>query len=192
MISAIVLAAGFSSRMKTNKLDLQYGFTTVLQHVIFELVKSKVDEIIVVTSKEEIIEGVKSVINPHPEKGMTSSIKIGVEAASDLSKGYMVCLADMVKLNHEDYNSLVDQFNKNFPDNPSCIVIPRFNGEKGNPAIFSSKYKSEILDHKDPEGCKGIIKQHPDQIVWIDMNNDAVLVDMDTPEDYDRLSHGYS
>ncbi len=68
--------------MKTNKLALQYGPTTVLNHVILELVKSKVDEIIVVTSREEKIEGVKTVVNPHPEKGMTSSIQTGVEAAS--------------------------------------------------------------------------------------------------------------
>ena len=188
MITAIILAAGFSSRMKTNKLALQYGPTTVLNHVILELVKSKVDEIIVVTSREENIEGVKTVVNLHPEKGMTSSIKTGVEAASGKSQGYMICLADMVKLTSDDYTLLTEEFNKAYAKNPSCILLPRFNGEKGNPVIFSSKYKSEILHHEDPEGCKGIIKQHPDQIVWIDMNNDAVLVDMDTPDDYNRLS----
>lgn len=188
MISAIVLAAGFSSRMKTNKLALQYGPTTVLNHVILELVKSKVDEIIVVTTQNENIEGVITVINPHPQKGLTSSIKIGVNAASGQSAGYMICLADMVKLSSEDYTLLAEEFNKAYSKNPSCILLPRFNREKGNPVIFSSKYKSEILHHEDPEGCKGIIKQHPDQIVWIDMDNDAVLIDMDTPEDYNRLS----
>jgi molybdenum cofactor cytidylyltransferase len=188
MITAIILAAGFSSRMKTNKLALQYGPTTVLNHVILELVKSKVDEIIVVTSREENIEGVKTVVNLHPEKGMTSSIKTGVEAASGKSQGYMICLADMVKLTSDDYTLLTEEFNKAYAKNPSCILLPRFNGEKGNPVIFSSKYKSGILHHEDPEGCKGIIKQHPDQIVWVDMNNDAVLVDMDTPDDYNRLS----
>jgi molybdenum cofactor cytidylyltransferase len=190
MISAIILAAGFSSRMKTNKLSLQYRLTTVLNHVILELVKSNVDEIIVVTSKDENIEGVISVVNPNPENGMTSSIKIGVETASEKSKGYMICLADMVKLTSEDYTLLAEEFNTAFSKNPFCILLPRYNKEKGNPVIFSSKYKSEILHHEDPEGCKGIIKQHPDQIVWVDMNNDAVLIDMDTPEDYDRLSRG--
>jgi molybdenum cofactor cytidylyltransferase len=188
MITAIILAAGFSSRMKTNKLALEYGPTTVLNHVILELVKSKVDEIIVVTSREENIEGVKMVINLHSERGMTSSIKTGVEAASVKSHGYMICLADMVKLNSEDYTFLAEEFEKAYSRNPSCILLPRFNGEKGNPVVFSSKYKSEILHHENPEGCKGIIKQHPDQIVWIDMNNDAVLVDMDTPDDYEKLS----
>ena len=188
MITAIILAAGFSSRMKTNKLALQYGPTTVLNHVILELVKSKVDEIIVVTSREENIEGVKSVVNPHPEKGMTSSIQTGVEASSGKTQGYMICLADMVKLTSDDYTFLAEKFEKANTQNPSCILLPRFNGERGNPVIFSSKYKSDILHHEDPEGCKGIIKQDPDQIVWIDMNNDAVLVDMDTPEDYNRLS----
>lgn len=190
MITAIILAAGFSSRMKTNKLALQYGPTTVLNHVILELVKSKVDEIIVVTSREENIEGVKAVVNLHPEKGMTSSIKTGVDAASEKSQAYMICLADMVKLDSEDYTLLASEFDKAYSKNSSCILLPRYDGEKGNPVIFSSAYKSEILRHEDPEGCKGIIKQHPDQIVWIDMNNDAVLVDMDTPEDYDRLSRG--
>ncbi len=188
MITAIILAAGFSSRMKTNKLALQYGPTTVLNHVILEIVKSKVDEIIVVTSKDENIEGVISVVNPDPGKGMTSSIKIGVNAASENSQGYMICLADMVKLTSEDYTLLAEKFDKAYSKNSSCILLPRYNNEKGNPVIFSSEYKSEILHHEDPEGCKGIIKQHHDQIVWVDMNNDAVLVDMDTPEDYDRLS----
>ena len=188
MITAIILAAGFSSRMKTNKLALQYGPTTVLNHVILELVKSKVEEIIVVTSREENLEGVKTVTNLNPEKGMTSSIQTGVEAASGKSNGYMICLADMVKLTSDDYTFLAEKFDKAYSENPSCILLPRYNGQKGNPVIFSSKFKSEILHHEDPEGCKGIIKQHPDQIVWIDMNNDAVLVDMDTPEDYEKLS----
>jgi len=174
--------------MKTNKLALQYGPTTVLNHVILELVKSKVDEIIVVTSIEENIEGVKTVVNWYPEKGMTSSIKTGVEAASGNSQGYMICLADMVKLTSDDYTFFAEKFEKAWSQNQFCILLPRFNGEKGNPVIFSSKYKSDILQHKDPEGCKGIIKQHPDQIEWMDMNKGAVLVDMDTPEDYDRLS----
>jgi molybdenum cofactor cytidylyltransferase len=156
--------------------------------VILELVKSKVDEIIVVTSREENVEGVKTVINAYPEKGMTSSIQTGVKAASGNAHGYMICLADMVKLTSEDYTFMAEEFENAWSQNPSCILLPRFNGTKGNPVIFSSKYKSDILHHEDPEGCKGIIKQHPDQIVWIDMNNDAVLVDMDTPEDYNRLS----
>ncbi len=188
MISAILMAAGFSSRMKENKLKLPYGFGTVIDHVLLELIRSNADEIIVVHREEQFFEGVINAVNDHPEEGMTSSIQTGIKHCSKDSNGFMICLGDMVKLTAQDYNQLITAFNKQIKIDKFCIIVPRFNGEKGNPVIFSSSYYKNILNHTEKEGCRQIIKQHQHHISWVDMNTDAVLIDIDTPEDYRKLT----
>jgi molybdenum cofactor cytidylyltransferase len=188
MISAILLAAGFSSRMHENKLKLPYGQATVMDHVLLELLKSSADEIIVVHKEDQFFEGVVNAINDHPEMGMTSSIQTGIKHCSKDSNGFMICLGDMVKLCAQDYNKLLSAFKKQTDVDSNCIIVPRFNGQKGNPVIFSSSYHNEIMTHTETEGCRQIIKQHQQHIFWVDMDTDAVLIDIDTPEDYRRLT----
>jgi CTP:molybdopterin cytidylyltransferase MocA len=62
-----------------------------------------------------------------------------------------------------------------------------YNNEKGNPVVFSSSYKEEILKHTDMEGCKTIVQSNNQHIQWLDMETDHVLQDLDYPEDYKKI-----
>ena len=109
MITAIVLAAGQSTRMGSkNKMFLPFRNSTVLSQVIAELIISNVDEIIVVMDNDthaneiELVSQVKLCINPNALSGLTSSIQTGVENAhpdSDL----LICLGDMPLINSKEY-----------------------------------------------------------------------------------------
>ena len=194
MVSAIVLAAGLSTRMGTaNKLLLAYKNKTVIATVIENIIAAGIEEIIVVSGFEaEKIQGaleglaVQFVHNPAYEKGMTASIQHGVSVAK--GNGYMICLSDMVLIEPAEYTLLKEAFELQLKLDRKCICMPRFKNEKGNPVIFSSFYKKAILQHKDMEGCKEIVQLNKAHIHWIEMDSLHILQDMDYPEDYSRLN----
>jgi len=193
MVTAIVLAAGNSLRMGTqNKLLLPFAGTTVIAAVVEQIVKAGLQELIVVTGNEpDLVEQalvhlpVKLIHNGVYGAGMTGSIQTGIQSAT--GNGYMICLGDMVLITAQQYAALNTAFEKAYQRDKACICLPRFNGVKGNPVIFSSAYKNAILQHDDPEGCKAIIQANNPHIVWVEMDDDAVLRDMDYPEDYAAL-----
>jgi molybdenum cofactor cytidylyltransferase len=193
MLSAIVLAAGLSKRMGAeNKLLLSYKNKTIIETTILQILDAPINEVIVVTGFEAdkitmTIQylPVKIVYNINYKKGMTTSIQKGVQSAK--GNGYMICLADMFAITATEYNQLQAFFDECFKKDNQCICIPRFSNEKGNPVIFSSSYKDEILQHTDMEGCKTIVQLNKQHIQWFDMETDHVLQDLDYPEDYKAL-----
>ena len=187
-ISAIVLAAGDSSRMgELNKLLLPFNSKTIIETVVDKLEAADVDEVIVVLGFEaqQIRNKLKNravqfVDNTGYRNGMTSSIQTGVSTASESSAGYLICLADMPLLTPQDYKRIINEFKLG----QKWIVKPTFQGQSGNPIMFSANFKKEILEHKDPDGCRKIVQQFKEFVNTIEFTDDRVLRDIDTPDDY--------
>ena len=145
MISAIVLAAGESLRMgEENKMLLPFKDTTIIGAVLEAINKSLVDEIIVVDrqnsnlgSQLENNKSVQIVTNKNAAKGLTTSIQCGVNASSDLSEGYLICLGDMPLITNKDYNMLINRF---ITIKSKAIIVPIHNGKRGNPVLFSKHF----------------------------------------------------
>ncbi|HTI10965.1 MAG TPA: nucleotidyltransferase family protein [Puia sp.] len=194
MLTAIVLAAGSSRRMgNINKLLLPYRGKTVLSHTLENILSAGMGEVVVVTGHEAApvqtaIEGlpVRIVHNPQHESGLTSSIQAGVRAAT--GDGYMICLADMVLITPSEYAFIKKAFEDRSIQDPGCICLPEYRGEKGNPVVFSSFYREALLQHPEPEGCKGLVRSHPGNQYRVGMDTDHILKDMDDPEQYHSLS----
>lgn len=188
-VTAIVLAAGLSKRMgEENKLFLPIQDKAMIDWVIEAIDASHVDEIILVGSESsmEQLEKWKSyriqlVENKSYKSGMTSSIQVGVSAAS--GDGFMICLGDQPKIKTKTYNQLIESFSQK----PDSIILPFHEGQKGNPVIFPSAFRDKILNHKEPEGCKEIVQFNTDLIVKVEVNDSGVLMDVDTREDHENL-----
>jgi molybdenum cofactor cytidylyltransferase len=186
-VSAIVLGAGTSQRMgKENKLFLPIAGRSMIDRVIEQVLSSEVDEIILVVSELSIqhlqkweSEKIVVLLNEDYQTGMTSSIQTGVKKSA--ANGYMICLGDQPKIRTSTYNHLMETFKQS---QWGSIILPYFNGEKGNPVIFSSDYKDAILQHKESNGCRAVIESHSDQVVCTDVDDPGVLMDIDTWEDY--------
>lgn len=193
MLSAVVLAAGSSSRMGTyNKLLLPYKNKPVIAAVVETIINAGIKDVIVVTGYEadHIKDALKSfevqfAHNQHYADGMTSSIQQGIIAAK--GNGYMICLSDMVMITAADYKLLSDAFQKRILLNPQCIIMPRYKNKHGNPVIFSSFYKEPILQNLQPEGCKNIVQLNLEHLYMIKMATPHVLQDFDYPDDYKKL-----
>jgi molybdenum cofactor cytidylyltransferase len=189
MISAIILAAGESRRMGRPKLILDWQGKTILQHVLDALRGSPVGEVVLVLGHEaERIRGriqapgVKIVINPDYREGMSTSLRRGILAADPDTQAFLVVLADQPGINPKIIDELILNFRQAFPG--KNIVVPVVKGRHGHPVLFGSKYRGEILAIEGDVGGREILAKHPEEILHVQMDTDAMLVDIDTPEDY--------
>lgn len=175
-----------------NKLLLPWGKTTLIEHVLSQLLLSDVEEVVLVLGRDA--DKIKSLAESHPklkivehpqyESGMTSSIQAGVREVK--GNAYMICLSDMPFLNPSDYNALVHYYQSALATSKN-ILLPQFEGKRANPVIFNSRYKEAILNHEEANGCSGIVKQHMDRVIPFEVGNDHFVLDIDTLSDYQKL-----
>jgi molybdenum cofactor cytidylyltransferase len=180
---------------KENKLFLPFRDSTIVDNVIQKIKASAADNIVIVGSAlsldqlQKYTDDRTSVVdNPDYETGMTSSIKSGVKV-SEKTDGFMICLGDQPLISTRIYDQIIDCFKNTHSKNPSTIVVPFHQQKKGNPVIFSSIYKEDILKHTEPEGCKEIVQMNKAHVHKIVVQSSSILEDIDTRQDFEGLSH---
>ena len=193
MISAILLGAGESKRMGVNKLSLPWGKKTVFERCFNTLLRSKTKEVIVVLSdrSKEIRsqfeerssladKRVKVTMNPHYKRGMSASIRRGVQVMDPRSQGILIALGDQPLLKTRTVNALIDAFCEGREE----IVVPSFRGEKGHPVIFHRRYKKELLKLKGDMGGRSILHKYPKSVKMVPVRSEGVIKDIDTWKEY--------
>ncbi|MGA7815498.1 nucleotidyltransferase family protein [Caballeronia sp.] len=187
--SAVVLAAGLSSRMQgQHKLLLPVDGQPAVRRTVSALSAAGPEEIVVVTGfrRRAVMEALVDLpvtfqSNPRYEEGQMTSVAAGVAALRAPCSVVMVCLADQVLLEAADYRELIDAFGA-MPR--GSILIPVFNGQRGNPVAFSASYAAEVISGHVNPGCRKLIAEHPDEVFIHEAAHDRFIIDMDTPEDY--------
>ena len=187
MISAILLGAGKSERMGVDKLSLSWGRETILEHCFKTLLRSEVKELVLVLSARN--KGVKDlfqeqrvkiVINPHCQKGMSTSIRKGLQAICPESDGILIALGDQPFLKTRTINALIRAFDRG----KEGIIVPSFRGRAGHPVIFHKSYKEELRNLKGDVGGRSIIERHPEDVEVVAVKSIGVVKDVDTWQDY--------
>jgi molybdenum cofactor cytidylyltransferase len=186
MITGIILASGFSRRMKTEKLLLEVDGTPMVERVIQAAKASLLDEVVLVYQNENIKKvgekyGIKTVYNEHANAGQSASIKLGVEAASAGTDGFIFLMGDQPFLNAATINTVIDVFNRN----PRCIIVPVYNGKRGNPVIFPSALKDDLLALEGDRGGRALIEKMPGRLKLVTIEDERMGIDVDTEEDYE-------
>ncbi|HEY4334920.1 MAG TPA: nucleotidyltransferase family protein [Puia sp.] len=193
MVTAILLAAGSSRRMGApNKLLLPWKGKPLVAITAENIMAAGINELLVITGHEadETAAALghlpaRIIHNPDHEKGMTSSIQTGVLAAA--GQGYLICLADMALVTPDEYILLLAAFNREYSRDIQCILLPEYQGRKGNPVLFSSSWRESILQHPEEDGCRTLVRDNPQHHCRISMPTDHILQDIDTPGDYEQL-----
>ena len=194
-VSAIVLAAGESRRMgDRNKLLLPLRGTTMIRRVVESVSHNGAGEVVVVLGHQgerirAALGGLDVVFaeNPHYADGMSTSIHAGVGAAALAADAYMICLSDLPLIEPDEYRRLIDAFGEAYREDDRAIVLPVFEGQRGNPVVLSAAYAPAILAHQGVVGCRSIVRDHPDHVTRVEMETDHVLHDVDTPGEYGAL-----
>lgn len=172
-IRIIYLAAGFSRRFGANKLLFPIEGKELYRHLLerwMDLKSERTDigEIVVVTRYEEICDALKAapvltVKNEHSHLGISSSLKLGILAGSgEEFDAYLCSVADQPYLSKKTMIDFINGFKKS-----GCGIGVLQSGEAfGNPVIFSSKYREELLELCGDQGGKQVVNAHPED-VWV-------------------------
>ena len=189
MICGIVLAAGYSSRMGTQKLLLPFGKSSIISHITSQLLESKVTNIYVVVghepeqiAKELSGKPITIIHNPEYKTGMLSSVRAGIRDINKECDAILVTLGDQPSITANLINKMFHEFSIT----DKKIIVPAYNSRRGHPIIFSSIFKNEILTNYDDIGLRGLLRTHENDIYEMDVTDDSIISDMDYPEDYQR------
>lgn len=190
LISAVVMASGFSKRMGQNKLLMKLKDKTILEAILNLIKNYDFKEKILVYRHEEVFNlgkkyDFKCVENKTAHKGQSESIRLGLENSGDCL-GYMFFTGDQPFIDKYNLDKLVKEFQKN----KSFIIVPINNGKKGSPVIFPKYFKAELMNIKGDTGGREIIKKYSNKIRYVEVDK-KFLLDIDNEEEYKNLSeHG--
>ena len=188
-IWAIVLAAGESRRMGSPKMILPYEGVTIIEKVLENVLASEVEKVVTVlgSHNEEVLKviekfPVQHCYNSNFKDGMLSSVKCGFEFLPGDFSAAMVFLGDQPMVEA----SVINQMINGYQESGKGILVPVFDKKRGHPLMVDKKYRDEIINFDDPEGLKGLLLRHPDDLLEVVTENPAVLKDIDTLEDYNN------
>ena len=193
--SAIVLAAGYSSRMDDFKPLLNIGGETIADRVIASFLKNRVDVLLVTGWREdELLSGIKHkdiaiVRNPNFESGMFSSVQAAVCHLSPACRAFFVMPVDIPLVRPQTIRRLLDAAHRY----PGRILYPVFEGVRGHPTLIPRSIASDIIGWRKDGGLKAVLNSHPEIQVEIEVPDENILLDVDSKGDFavalDRLSH---
>jgi molybdenum cofactor cytidylyltransferase len=192
MIVAVVLAAGESSRMGRPKALLPIDGVRFIEKIVAALKSTRVDEIITVLghNAEEMWQKISDlavtiVVNPNYKQGQLSSLIAAINSIQSSKDcvsvdGILVHLVDHPYINPDLVNLMIDRFY----ETKKLIVVPRYQGRRGHPVIFSRALFAELLAAPIDQGAKAVVQAHRGDTLEIDTEDEGVTIDIDTPEEY--------
>jgi molybdenum cofactor cytidylyltransferase len=185
----ILLAAGFSRRFGAEDKLLQRlpdghiiaeaAAQTLITALPISVAAVRAENIQLGQALEQL--GFRVVYCQAQAKEMADSLVSAVKMASGLqknNKGYVIALADMPYISVVTIRAVAEQISAG-----TDIVQPTYQGKRGHPVGFSSKYQDDLLRLKGDEGARSIIKQHAEKVMLLPSDDAGILADIDTPAD---------
>ncbi len=185
--AAVVLAAGKSSRMGTNKLLLEVGGKRVLDHILSKL--SPIPTIVVLGHRPDDIrglaeaQGAKTVHNPDYERGMSTSFQAGLGALPDDTEAVFMVLSDTFGFKRGLLARMVKALDENVD---ALIVSPIHDSKRGHPVLFRREILDEFKGLGVDETMKDVVNRHEPRHIYVESDIWATI-DLDTPDDLDRI-----
>ena len=196
MIFAVVPAAGLGSRMGRPKLSLPLGGRTVLEHVVAALRQGGVDEVLVVVGPHDpalapLAEaaGASVLALPEATADMRATVEQGLRWLEERfhprpDDAWLLAPADHPMLDAD----VVRRLCAAYAVRPSrSIMVPVHEGRRGHPTLIAWRHVSGIRAHPSGKGINDYLRSRQEQILEVRAPGAAVLWDLDTPEDYERL-----
>lgn len=188
MILGLILAAGESSRMKSPKALLKIGDVTFAESIAAKMRAGHIDPVLVVAGAHvdeirkqfETSAGFTIVHNARYAEGQISSLKEGLRHLPAGVQAVMVWPVDQPLIKLETVQALISAFQRE--QNP--VVIPVFEGRNGHPVIYGTEAMHTVLGLKQNQTAKHLRSIYKDQTLFVDVADPAILIDIDTPEDY--------
>ncbi|THB77922.1 MAG: HD domain-containing protein [Desulfobacteraceae bacterium] len=189
-LAAVILAAGFSSRMGAFKPLLPFGDSTVIEEVVRLFSKCGIRTIRVITGHnhhilEDVIRrcGAIPVFNPDYETGMLSSIQAGFRCMDANTDGAFLLPVDIPAIRQFTLQMLMDE-RKGHEDH---IIMPCFQGFTGHPPLIPMTLKDQILALGPDQSLRDLFESDGVRIKTVDTFDRGILMDADDPDGYERI-----
>lgn len=187
VVAALVLAAGTSSRMGTdNKLLAEVDGVPMVLRAVNAALASRASSVTVVTGHQaEAVEAalagrkLRVVRNPEFAAGMSTSLRAGIAALPPEAQAVVVLLADMPRITADHVDRVIEAFDAAQP----TIVVPEKDGRRGNPILWPRELFAQMSAVSGDKGARGLLERHAARLRRIGMDDDAIFVDIDSPED---------
>jgi molybdenum cofactor cytidylyltransferase len=193
-IGAVILAAGAGSRMGHRpKCLLKLDGVPLIQRQISALKSAGIVELVVVVGhySAQITAALQDlpvnvVLNPVPDDGQTSSLKLGLQALPSDIDAVLIALADQPLIDAQDIRELMVAYDLR-PEGVQ-VVQPQFNGQRGNPVMFTAHVRDAILAGNANFGCKQWQVAHPEAVLRWATPNPNYCTDVDSEQDIQALA----
>lgn len=190
-VGALVLAAGLSTRMGQSKVMLPWTEgRTIIEHIIDQLAKSRLDHIVVVTGHQA--REVKALLKPldvevvhnkaYKTGEMLSSLKVGLSAMPASISAALVALGDQPRIQPR----VVYQVLNAYAEGKSDLIVPSYQMQRGHPILIGRRYWPEIHHIPQEGSLRDVMHAHAQRIAYVEVDTDSVLRDVDTPQDYEQ------
>jgi molybdenum cofactor cytidylyltransferase len=191
---AVIPAAGHSTRMGRPKLALPLGGRTVLERVIDSLRDAGVEVLVVLgphvadLAQRALAAGAQVLNLPEPTPQMRVTVEAGLAFLEDShpnpDEPWLLVPADHPVLDAALVRRLIGEFARR----PDCsIAVPTFEGKRGHPALVRWKHWPRIRDFDPTLGLNAYLRTLANETLEVPVDSPDVLLDLDTPEDYERL-----
>jgi len=198
-VGGILLAAGASTRFGTPKQLADHGGVPLVAHALRSFADSLLDEEILVVGHEaaRVVEAaldayasswprsatsarcgrLRIAYNVEHDSGMASSIRAGLSALPARCDGALIALADMPGIGPALTNRVVAAAH----ERPEAIVVPVTGGRRGHPVYFPRRFFADLERLQGDVGGAGVLRAHPDDVVELDVADEAIFLDVDEP-----------
>ena len=174
--------------MAGDKLLLEIGGMPVVERVVRAAKSSLLDDIILVYQNNRVKEigkqyGVRTIYNDSAHEGQSAAVKLGVRESRLDTDAFMFLVGDQPFLDPATINTLIDCHERD----PQAIIVPVYNGKRGNPVIFPSLFRHDLLAIEGDIGGRAVIEKMRERVKLVAIENSIANIDIDTQEDYERI-----
>ena len=193
-ISAVLTAAGLSSRMGSPKPLLPWQGKTLVESQIETLLEAGASEVIVVLGHraEEVAphvrgDNVRAVVNHQYRDGRTSSIRAGLDAVSPKARDIVLMAVDQPRS-----PKVVSRVIREHLEADALLTSPRYRGRGGHPLMFSASLLPELSRiSEENQGLREVFERHRSEITQVHFDDPSIRLDLNTPEAYREAYEKY-
>jgi molybdenum cofactor cytidylyltransferase len=194
-MAAVVLAAGQSRRMGSfNKLLMPIEGVALIRRTVETVIGAQVGPVIVVTGyqADELkaqLSGleVRFVHNPRHDEGLSTSLRVGLDAVPADCDAAIICLGDMPSVTSAHIGALARGFD---PDAGRAIGLPVHAGKRGNPVLWARRFFADMKALSGDVGARHLISANESLVYEVEFEDTAVLTDLDTPQQWADFMSG--
>ncbi|HKD10831.1 MAG TPA: nucleotidyltransferase family protein [Thermoanaerobaculia bacterium] len=186
-VAAVVPAAGRSRRMGREKIELPWEISTILETILDKIAAVGARPVVVVlrsdlTEAQERARrrGAAVVVNPRPDEGMIESVRLGISALAEPFDAVILWPGDHPAVAAPTLEALLQAADR------TRAIVPRHQGRRGHPVVIGSDLLAGIAAIPPGEGLRHLWRMRPEAVRELDVEDPGVLIDLDTPADYER------